>query len=178
MRWTVHGERFVYESPWVNLSLVDVEIPGERRFEHHVIRMPADAAGTIMHDPEKGVLLLWRHRFISDTWGWEIPAGRVEPGEEPAEAAAREALEESGWRPGPLDRLTSYRWATGLSDGSFHLFLAHGAHQVGKPTDTSESERIEWKSVDEVRALLEADQIADGLTMTALLWALAFDRIS
>lgn len=178
MRWTVHGERFVYESPWVNLSLVDVEIPGEPRFEHHVIRMPADAAGTIMHDPDRGVLLLWRHRFISDTWGWEIPAGRVEAGEEPAEAAAREALEESGWRPGPLDQLTSYRWAIGVSNGSFHLFLADGAQYVGEPTDAGESERIEWKSVDEVRALLEEGAIHDGLTMTALLWALAFGRIS
>ncbi len=177
MRWTVHGERFVYESPWVNLSLVDVEIPGADRFEHHVIRMPADAAGTIIHDPQRGVLLLWRHRFISDTWGWEIPAGRVEPDEEPVEAAAREALEESGWRPGPLTRLTSYRWAIGVSDGSFHLYWADGAHYVGEPTDAGESERIEWKTVAEVRALLQAGKITDGLTLTALLWALSFGEI-
>jgi hypothetical protein len=41
MRWTVHGERTVYDSEWVRLALTDVEIPGEggRRFEHHVLRM-------------------------------------------------------------------------------------------------------------------------------------------
>jgi len=46
------------------------------------------------------VLLLWRHRFITVTWGWEIPVGRAEPGGSPAQAAAREVEEETGWRPG------------------------------------------------------------------------------
>ena len=75
MRWQVHGERTIYDSEWVRLTLADVEIPGGERFEHHVVRMPNNAAGTVVLDPERGVLLLWRHRFITDTWGWEIPAG-------------------------------------------------------------------------------------------------------
>ena len=94
MRWTVHGERIIYDSPWIRLALTDVEIPGGECFEHHVVRMPADAAGTVIHDAERGVLLLWRHRFVTDTWGWEIPAGRVDPGETLEEAAVREAIEE------------------------------------------------------------------------------------
>src|SRR3982751_1004083 len=107
MRWTVHGSRSIYTSDWVGLDLVDVEAPVGARFEHHVVRMPADAAGTVVHDPDRGVLLLWRHRFITDTWGGEIPAGRLDPGEDAAEAAAREVLEETGWRPGPLTPLCS-----------------------------------------------------------------------
>ena len=75
MRWIVHGERALYSSPWVGLRMVDVEIPGGERFEHHVVRVPRQAAGCVVHDPDRGVLLLWRHRFITDTWGWEIPAG-------------------------------------------------------------------------------------------------------
>jgi hypothetical protein len=81
VRWHVHGERSLYESEWVCLSLVDVELPSGRRFEHHVVRMPASAAGVVVTDPDHdGVLLLWRHRFTTDTWGWEIPAGRVDAG--------------------------------------------------------------------------------------------------
>ncbi|MGH9186918.1 MAG: NUDIX hydrolase, partial [Acidimicrobiales bacterium] len=90
MRWTVHGERSLYDSDWVSLRLVDVEIPGGERFEHHVVRGAAAAAGTVVHDSAHGVLMMWRHRFITDTWGWEIPAGRIDPGESPMEAAARE----------------------------------------------------------------------------------------
>src|SRR3954454_15639994 len=108
VKWTVHGERVLYMSEWVGLSLVDVEIPGGRRFEHHVVRHPHDAAGTVIHDPDRGVLLLWRHRFITDSWGYEIPAGRIDPGEQPLEAAAREAYEETGWQPGPLEPLVRF----------------------------------------------------------------------
>jgi 8-oxo-dGTP pyrophosphatase MutT (NUDIX family) len=45
-------------------------------------------------------LLIWRHRFITGTWGWEVPTGEVEDGESPAEAAAREFTEEPAGGPG------------------------------------------------------------------------------
>ena len=95
MRWTVHGSRSIYASDWVGLDLVDVEVPGHERFDHHVVRFPRPAAGTVIHDPDRGVLLLWRHRFISDTWGWELPAGGADPGETLEQAAVREAIEEN-----------------------------------------------------------------------------------
>ena len=74
MRWTVHGERAVYESPWMSVLLADIEIPGGKRFEHHLVRFPRPASAAVVHDRERGVLLLWRHRFITDRWGWEIPS--------------------------------------------------------------------------------------------------------
>lgn len=177
MRWTVHGERAIYSSPWINLALTDVEVPGGERFEHHVIRMPHPAAGTVIHDPDRGILMLYRHRFITDTWGWEIPAGRIEAGEEPADAAARECLEETGWQVGSIERLTTYRYANGISDGRFVLFLARAANHVGDPTDPGESERIEWVPVPEVRRLIRTGEVGDGLSLTALLWVFAHDLL-
>ena len=177
MRWIVHGERALYSSPWVGLRLVDVEIPGGQRFEHHVVRVPRQAAGCIVHDPERGVLLLWRHRFITDTWGWEIPAGGIDEGESPADAAAREAREETGWRTGPVEHLVTYQPTNGLSDQRFNIFLAQGAEREGDPTDFGEAERIAWRSVDEVRSDIAHDDVADGLSLTALLYALAYDRL-
>jgi 8-oxo-dGTP pyrophosphatase MutT (NUDIX family) len=178
MRWTVHGERAIYSSAWVNLHLVDVEIPGGPRFEHHVIRMPQPAAGVVVHDPQRGILLLHRHRFITDTWGWEIPAGRIEAGEAPEAAAARECLEETGWEAANLLHLVTYRYANGVSDGTFWLYLAHGAHHRSDPTDPAESERIDWVPVAEVRRLVRDHQVADGLSLTALLWVFAHDLIT
>jgi 8-oxo-dGTP pyrophosphatase MutT (NUDIX family) len=177
VRWHIHGERMIYDSDWVRLALVDVEIPGGERFEHHVVRMPNQAAGAVVYDRDCGVLLLWRHRFITDTWGWEIPAGGMDPGETPEAAAARETLEETGWRPGPLRPLVRFHPTNGLSDHVFHTFVADGASHVGDPTDIGESERIEWVPVDELRRIVRAGEMADGLSLTAVLFALAFDEI-
>jgi 8-oxo-dGTP pyrophosphatase MutT (NUDIX family) len=173
MRWTVHGERSIYDSDWVRLTLVDVEIPDGERFEHHVIRMPHHAAGVVVHDPNLGVLLLYRHRFITDTWGWEIPAGRIEPNETPEEGAARETVEETGWEPGPLRRLVSFHPANGLSDQTFHIYTADSATHVSDPTDYGESERIAWVPILTLRDIVTEGQMPDGLSLTAITYALA-----
>jgi 8-oxo-dGTP pyrophosphatase MutT (NUDIX family) len=173
MRWKVHGERVIYDSEWIRLALVDVELPSGKRFEHHVVRMPYEAAGTVIDDPDRGVLLLWRHRFTTDTWGWEIPGGRVDEGETPAEAAAREAVEESGWRPGPLTLMTAYHPHNGLSDTTFNLFAATSAEHVGDPTDGDEAERVEWLGWPDLLDEIRAGHVGDGLSLTALLWRLA-----
>jgi 8-oxo-dGTP pyrophosphatase MutT (NUDIX family) len=175
MRWTVHGERVIYDSPWLRLALTDIEIPNGPRFEHHIVRSTAHAAGTVITDPERGVLLLWRHRFATDSWGWEIPAGRIDPGETPAEAAAREAYEETGWRPGPVTELFTYNPQNGVSDTIFNVFTAIGAVHIGDPTDASESERIEWLTWPRLRVEIAERRVLDGLSLTALLWVLAFE---
>lgn len=177
MQWTVHGEAAIYESDWVRLMLVDVELPDGTRFDHHVVRMPNQAAGTVVHDPDRGILLIWRHRFITDSWGWEIPAGRIDPGETPEAAAAREVEEETGWKPGPLTELVTYQPTNGLSDQRFHLFLASGAQYVGEPVDAFEAERVEWVSVDDLRRIAKDGEMVDGLSLTAVLYALAFAGI-
>ena len=181
VKWTVHGERAIYRSDWVTLTLVDVEIPDSpghpgRRFEHHVVRSRGPAAGTVVTRGDE-ILLLWRHRFITDTWGWEIPAGGVEQGEASIDAAAREVLEETGWRPGPLEQLYDVHPVNGAGDHRFDLFRARGAEHVGDPSDPSEAERIEWLPIERLRSEIRAGNVHDGLSLGALLWCLAFDEL-
>lgn len=173
MEWTVHGERPIYESEWVRLTLVDVEVPGGERFDHHVVRSPQPAAGVVAVDAGRGVLLMWRHRFITDSWGWEIPAGRLDAGEAPVDAAAREMLEETGWAPRSLRPLVSYHPQIGLSDQTYHVFSAAGADEMGLPTDPGESERIEWVPFPEAVELVLGGGVVDGLSLVGLFHAMA-----
>ena len=160
VRWRVHGERRVYESPWVNLALTTVEPPGVEPFEHHVVRAAGPAAGCVItrwRGAEQEVLLLYRHRFITDTWGWEIPAGGVDDGETPADAAVRESIEETGWRPlGEPEPVIVFHPSNGLSDQTFHIFHCEGAEHVGEPTDPTEATTIEWRTTAEIVELITA----------------------
>ena len=177
MRWVVHGEQTIYDSDWLRLAMVDVEVPGGRRFDHHVVRTPQDASGTLVVDgapDSRQVLLLWRHRFVTDEWGWEVPAGRLDEGETPGRPPPASRLEETGWRPGPLQSLATFTPVSGLVDLRFHLFAADGATQVGAPVDVSESERVEWVGVTRLRDEIAAGRVVDGLSLTALLWGFTF----
>ncbi|GAA3937507.1 NUDIX hydrolase [Actinomadura viridis] len=168
MRWTVHGERYVYRSPWMDVGLADVELPDGRRFEHHLLRV-RPAAGVVAVDEHDRALLIWRHRFITGRWGWEIPSGRVEEGEEPAETAARELLEETGWRPGPLEHLLDLPTSPGVHDGVQHFYRARGAERLGDPTDV-EAERIEWVPLARVPELAARGEIGSAASVATLLY--------
>ena len=170
--WLVHGERSIYDSAWMNLRMVDVETPSGRRFEHHVLRMPSEAAGTLVVI-DGCALLIWRHRFVTDSWGWEIPAGRLDPGETVAAAAVRECVEETGWRPGPVTPLIEWHPADGSIDQTFHVVRASSATEVGEPTDPDEAARVEWVPVADLPLMLRNGQIGDGLSVVALLAELA-----
>ncbi len=169
-RWLDRGDTVIYDSPWVRLVTTDVVLPDGTRIDHHVVRMDRPAAGTIVVRDDE-VLLMWRHRFITDSWGWEIPAGGVDPGEDLAAAARREALEETGWEPTSVTSLCSFHPANGLVDQSFHIFVAHDATHRGDPSDPNEAARIEWVAIDEVRRRLLAGEITDGLSFAALAFA-------
>jgi 8-oxo-dGDP phosphatase len=173
LRWRTHGTRTVHLSHWLQLDIVDVELPDGTRLEHEVPRSPRHGVATVVHDAERGILLLHRHRFIADRWDWELPGGMVEESERVEVAGAREVEEETGWRPASVRRLTSFHPSSGWSDQTFHLCWAEGAMQIGPPTERNEAAAVAWHPVDEVAGLLRRGEVADGLTQFGLAIALA-----
>jgi 8-oxo-dGTP pyrophosphatase MutT (NUDIX family) len=168
MQWTVHGRRAIYNSGWISLDLIDVEQPDGQRYEQHVVRMARPVAATVI-TRDDSALLMWRHRHVTETWGWEIPAGRVEESESPEDAAVREAEEETGWRPGPLKLLVASQPSSGSVDAVHYIFHGEAASHVGPPSDASEAERIEWIPLADVRSLIAKGEIVSGPTLIGLL---------
>ena len=171
MRWQVNSEEPLYTDAWLDVRVADVELPDGRHLDHRLIRT-APGAGAVVIDERRRVLLIWRHRFITDSWGWEIPIGKIEAGEEPAGAAAREVEEETGWRPGPLRPLVKVQPTNGISDSVHHVFRADSATHLGPPTEGWEAERVEWVPLSDIPRLVGKGDIVSGTSMAALLYAL------
>jgi 8-oxo-dGTP pyrophosphatase MutT (NUDIX family) len=166
-RWLTFGEREIYQSPWVWLGQADVGLPDGGRYWHHVVRLPPVVMMALL---DRGrVLLLWRHRFIQDRWGWELPGGLIDAGEEPAEAAARELAEETGYRARSVAPLIAFQPRSGTVDSQHFIFTGRDPDRIGEPTERNEFSRLEWVPLASVPALIDAGQMWDAGTQLALL---------
>jgi hypothetical protein len=70
-QWKILGDRLVDENPFIRLSIASVELPDGTKFEQYVMRMRRTAT-TVVLDEQDRVLLMWRHRFITDQWVWGL----------------------------------------------------------------------------------------------------------
>jgi 8-oxo-dGTP pyrophosphatase MutT (NUDIX family) len=170
--WVVHGERIIYDNEWMRVFLTDVELPDGDRFEHHVIKLHA-AAMTVLIDDQDRVLMMWRHRFVSDRWGWEIPGGLVDPGEDPEETALRELLEETGYQPATFRHVARFQPMVGMVDSWHDVFVGEGATQVAQPTETTEMARMEWVPLADIPGLIAKGRIWNSGVLIGLLHVLA-----
>ncbi|WP_034278434.1 NUDIX domain-containing protein [Actinospica robiniae] len=166
--WKVYGSRTIYDNQWIKVDLVDLEQPDGHRFEHHVVRLRA-AAIAVMLDEQDRVLMLWRHRFVADRWGYELPGGLVDDGEEPIETITREIEEETGYRATSIKPLLSFEPMVGMLDSPHHLFVARDLEQVGEPTDVTESARLQWIPLTSLPDLIAKGEIWNSGTLIAVM---------
>ena len=110
-----------------------------------------------------------RHRFVQDRWGWELPGGLIDEGEEPAETAVRELEEETGYRAGRVEHLITFQPMVGMADSEHVVFVGRVPERIGEPTETTEVERMEWVPLASVPGLIAAGEIWNSGTLVALL---------
>jgi 8-oxo-dGTP pyrophosphatase MutT (NUDIX family) len=156
------------------LGQVDVELPDGERFWHHVVRLPR-AAMMVLVDAQHRVLLLWRHRFVRNRWGWELPGGLVDEREEPARTAARELEEETGYRAARVRHLITFEPMVGMVASEHVVFHGRDPVMIGGPAEVNEADRMEWVPLAAVPGLIAAGEIWNAGTLVALMRLLMND---
>ena len=177
--WRVLGTRRIYSSEWINLELWSVRLPdGTVITDYTILDYPRPAVAVLPLGADGRVLMIDHYRFVTDTRDWELPAGRVDPGESVDAAAGRELLEETGHSAASWTTLGRYHPSNGSSNQVFHLRIARDLTRRSDPTDTNETMALRWFEPREIRELVRGNQIRDGLTLTGLCWALALGIVA
>ena len=176
-RWRTFGERVIYEGPEVWLGEVDVGLPDGERIWRHVVRLHRSAA-VVLTDGQERVLMVWRHRFVQDRWGWELPGGLVDEDEEPTEAAARELEEQTAYSAGQFVPLISFQPMAEIEDGEHVVFTGRDAERIGQAIADEGIGRAEWVPLALVPGLISAGQVWNSASVVGLLQFLAQERSS
>ena len=130
--WRTLGREYVYRSPWCSFRVDGVELPSGQAIEYGVLESGGFAAVVALTEGDDVVLVRqWRQPLGRFTL--ELPSGGVEAGEDAAEAARRELLEEAGYGAEGLERLTSVHTSTGRSTEVGHVFRCRAAKDEGGP---------------------------------------------
>lgn len=173
-RWKIHEERLVDDTRKFNVSIAHVELPDGVHFEQWVLRMPKAVMTLVLDDAGESVLMIYRHRWIMDRWTWELPGGYLDPDEDPAICAEREAIEETGWKPRSVRLLTTFQPLTGTADFENLIYVAEGAEDTGQQADINEAERVAWIPLSSIKDMIAKGEIIGAAAQIGLLHVLAF----
>ena len=172
------GGRRAYTGRVISLDVDTVRFPDGSTGELEMIRHSgASAVVPFVSDPageDPQLLLIRQYRYAADGFLYEIPAGRLEPGEDPAECARRELQEETGCRAERVEPLFTMYTTPGFTDEKIHLFMAVGltAGEAGREAD--EFITVETVTLSRALAMVERGEIQDAKTALGLLYAAGF----
>jgi ADP-ribose pyrophosphatase len=160
--------RRVYDGKVLALDVDEVEEPGDVRAVREVVRHRGSVAALPVQADGR-VVLVRQYRYAVDSEVWEIPAGRLDPGETPETGARREMEEEVGLRAEALEPLVTFFTTPGFCDEKIHVFRATGLTQVEARPE--EDERIEPRAFDLAEAvdMIRRGEVREGKTLVALL---------
>jgi ADP-ribose pyrophosphatase len=162
------AHRRIHEGKVVALDVDEVEEPGGVRATREVVRQRGSVAALAVHDDGR-VVLIRQYRYAVDEMLWELPAGRLDPGETPAEGAARELEEEVGLAAASVTPLSEFYTTPGFCDERMHLFRATGLREVPARPEADERIEVRTLSLEDALAMIERGEVREGKTLVALL---------
>ena len=158
----------VFEGRVIRLRVEEIELPNGRRSRLELVAHPG-AAAIVPVDGEGRVLLVRQYRHAAERgWLLEVPAGKLDAGEDAAIGAARECEEETGFRPGLLVPLGGIWTTPGFTNEWIHLFLATDLVRGRQDLQDDEALSVERVPLDQALRMALDGGIDDGKSIAAL----------
>ncbi len=158
----------IYSGRIVTLDLNEVELPDGQHQLREIIVHPG-ATALIALDNQNRILLVRQFRSAAAVIMSEIPAGLLNMGENPVQAAIRELQEETGYKPGKIEPLGGFYTAPGYTTEYIHLFVATELIESRLPADEDEFIEVDHVTLDNAILMVEQGEITDAKTIIALL---------
>ena len=165
---TILGSERAYRGSFLQVDRVDLRLPNGNETVHEVIRHNG-AVGIVALDDQGRILLVRQYRTALERVTLEIPAGKLELGEDPLVCAKRELSEETGYTADAIEYLCPIATAAGYSDEIIHLYLATGLHPGAAHPDEDEFVVCEWVDVETLVNSVLDKRIEDSKTVIAAL---------
>lgn len=163
--------RVIYDGRIFRIEVDRVRLPSGHTVSMELVRHPGSVVLLPMPAPDR-IILIRQYRYSIDRWIWELPAGSLKPGEDPAAAAARECEEETGFAPTHVERLRSFFPTPGFCDEEMIFFRCSDLRQPSADSTAKkdEDEDLEPRifSLDEARGLIRSGEIVDLKTVAGL----------
>jgi ADP-ribose pyrophosphatase len=158
----------IYQGRAVNIRVDTVEKAGGKKTTREVVEHP-DCVAVVALDEQGNVLLVRQFRHPVGKFLLEIPAGGIDPGEEPVDSVRRELQEEIGYFPHKIEKLGGFYSVPGYGTEYLHCFLATDlvpSRLVAEDTDDIELVRV---PKEEIPGLITSGEICDAKSIAALL---------
>jgi len=162
--------QIVFSGKILHVRLDRVLLPNGQESTREVVDHPGAVALVPVTDDGR-VILVRQYRYPVEEILLEIPAGKLDSGETPEECAVRELEEETGFRAGKLEKLTSFYSAPGFTNEILHIYLARELKEVEQKLDGDEFLTVEFYTAEDIKELRASNKIKDGKTMLGLLLA-------
>jgi ADP-ribose pyrophosphatase len=166
---TIQKEK-IYSGKVIDLYVEEVELPNKKTSKREIVKHPGAVAVLAVTDEGK-ILMVEQFRKPLEKTIIEIPAGKLEKGEDPLQCAKRELLEETGYSAERMKSLGSFYTSPGFADELIHLFFTDSlVNQGSQMTDDDEFLNVLEISVEEARKLLNEQKIHDAKTAYAVMF--------
>ena len=170
----------VYSGKVISVDLDSVRFPNGMVGDLEMVRHPGASAVVPFLDPldspDPRILLIRQYRYAASGYVYEIPAGRLDPGEVPGDCAARELREETGYSATALIPLTTFYTTPGFTDEQIHLFAASGLSEGDSETESDEVLDLAPVTLSRAMAMIASGELVDGKSMIGVLFAERFIR--